>query len=155
MSALTRTLLAVSLAFNVAIGASYAHRIHASSSAARTSAAAALNLSTEQQSNLSAMQEELRAGARLLRQNSGAALNAMARTLADPRPDPEQVRALLDQHGRGRTDLQMAMIESLLAFRDTLEPEQQRAFNRSLERPGFLRDLAGFGLSETSPGVGP
>lgn len=155
MSYLARVLFAMSLALNIAIVVSYAHRTHASTAAARTSAAEALSLSREQQAALTDLQDTLRDEVRMLWRDSSATQAAMARTLAEPHPDRDRIRELLDQHGRGRTDLQMVMIESLLAFRSTLDERQQLAFNRQLARPGFLRDLAGFGQTEPKAGARP
>lgn len=56
----------------------------------------------------------------------------------------EAMRKLADR----RFDLQMEALERVMAFRDTLEPDQRQKFNQLTERPGFVLRLLGLGSRE-------
>jgi uncharacterized membrane protein len=103
-----------------------------------------LQLSDTQREALQKLQGDIRNEAR----ESGEVMRARHAELVQlMRSEPLDLQAL-EVHLRATTEPQVAMqrkvILRLLAFRDTLNPDQKKIFNEKMQRPGFMLHLAGF-----------
>lgn len=103
-----------------------------------------LQLTLPQKTALLNLQQQIREE---MRDNVQSTREHHRELVEELRREPLDLPAL-EKNLRATTEPQIAMqrevILRLLAFRDTLNPEQKNIFNEKLERPGFLLHLAGF-----------
>jgi Spy/CpxP family protein refolding chaperone len=108
------------------------------------SAQKTLQLTDAQRDDLHRLQRDLREGAR----RNMVSMRSHHHELVELLRRDEVDLATLESHLRATTEPQVGMqrdvILRMLAFRNTLNPEQKRIFNEKIERPGFLLHLAGF-----------
>lgn len=100
-----------------------------------------LDLEGQARERFLAIQEELFTTTRRHREDLESLRRALRAEVVSDQPDPERVEELLRQSGEVGRRLDRAMVESVLATREILTPDQQRRYLRLLERlqPGGRR----------------
>lgn len=93
-----------------------------------------LKLEGETRDRFIEIQRELFATSRQHREKLEELRLEIRREVTSENPDPDRVESLLAESGQVNRDLDRAMVESVLATRHILTPEEQERFFRVLER---------------------
>jgi Spy/CpxP family protein refolding chaperone len=93
-----------------------------------------LRLSTAQAGQLKAITDEYTTPLSELRTRHVTARRTLADQLFTPDPTPQGRRALLDEMGQTRTEIDALMLTAIARIRETLTPPQQERLDRHLRR---------------------
>jgi len=115
-----------------------------------------LKLAGEPREQFMVIQKDLFRTTREHRQQMEKLETELRREVMSENPDPDRVDRLLEETGAAKRELDRAMIESVLATKQILTPEQQQRYFHVLERlRGANRRFGGRGGPPRRPRSGP